>query len=99
MVEVAPFILAFLTGVLVGAVFFGGLLWTIRRALPSNLAGIWFAGSFLVRTAVALGGFYVVGQGDWRRMICGVAGFLMARFLVVRLTQRTIQVEAPLECS
>lgn len=96
--ETGPFLLAFLVGVLVGTVFFGGLWWTIRRALPSNLAGIWFAGSFLVRTAIALAGFYVVGQGDWRRMVCSVAGFLVARLLVVRLT-RTVRMEAPLECS
>lgn len=96
--ETGPLLLAFLVGVLVGTVFFGGLWWTIRRALPSNLAGIWFAGSFLVRTAIALAGFYVVGQGDWRRMVCSVAGFLVARLLVVRLT-RTVRMEAPLECS
>jgi len=96
--EIAPFILAFLVGVLVGAFFFGGLWWTIRRALPSNLAGIWFTGSFLVRTAIALAGFYVVARGDWRRLVCSVAGFLVARLLVVRLT-RAIRMEAPLECS
>ncbi len=96
--ETGPFILAFLVGILLGAVFFGGLWWTIRKALPSNLAGVWFAGSFLVRTAIALAGFYLAGQGDWRRMVCSVAGFLTARLLVVRLT-RTIRLEAPLECS
>ena len=96
--ETVPFILAFLVGVLAGAVFFGGLWWTIRKALPSNLAGVWFAGSFLVRTAIALVSFYAVGQGDWRRLVSSVAGFLVARLLVVRLT-RSIQMEAPLECS
>jgi len=96
--ETVPFILAFLVGVLAGAVFFGGLWWTIRKALPSNLAGVWFAGSFLVRTAIALVGFYAVGQGDWRRLVCSVAGFLVARLLVVRLT-RSIRMEAPLQCS
>jgi F1F0 ATPase subunit 2 len=98
MLEIAPLMLAFLVGVLVGAVFFGGLWWTVRRALLSNLAGVWFAGSFLIRTAIALGGFYVAGQGDWRRLVSSVAGFLVARLLVVQLT-RTIRTEAPLACS
>jgi F1F0 ATPase subunit 2 len=96
--ETLTFILAFLVGVLAGTVFFGGLWWTVRRALPSNFAGIWFAASFLVRTAIVLGGFYLVGQGDWRRLVCSVAGFLVARLLVVRFT-RTVRMEAPLECS
>lgn len=96
--ETLPFILAFLAGILAGAVFFGGLWWTVRRALPSHFAGIWFSGSFLVRTAIALAAFYEAGQGDWRRLVCSVAGFLVARLLVVRLT-RTARVEAPLACS
>ena len=96
--EIVPLILAFLVGVLVGGVFFGGLWWTIRKALPSNLAGVWFAGSFLVRTAIALVGFYAAGQGDWRRLVSSVVGFLVARLLVVRLT-RTLRMEAPLQCS
>ena len=98
MLEMFPVNPAFVVCVLVGAVFLGGLWWTIRRALPSNLAGIWFAGSFLLRTAITLAGFYAVGQGDWRRLVCSVAGFLVARLLVVRLT-RTVRMEAPLECS
>ncbi|MEO8339364.1 MAG: ATP synthase subunit I [Nitrospirota bacterium] len=97
--ETVPFLVAFLVGVLAGAVFFGGLWWTIRRALLSDLAGLWFAGSFLVRAAIALAGFYVAGQGDWRRLICSVAGFLVARLLVVRFTRSPIGMETPLECS
>ena len=59
----------------------------LRRALvdrPEDVvfqAGcrLWFSGSFLVRTAIALVGFYFVAQGDWRRMAGCVAGFLLAR--------------------
>jgi F1F0 ATPase subunit 2 len=58
---------------------------------PENVvfpqAGLWFSGSFLVRTAVVLIGFYFAAQGDWRRMAGCVAGFLGARLCVVRLTR------------
>jgi len=77
---------AVLAGVLLGAVFFGGLWWTVRRALPSSQAPLWFFGSLLIRTAIVLGGFYLVSHGDWRRMVGCVAGFLLARTVVFRLT-------------
>jgi F1F0 ATPase subunit 2 len=85
--EAAYVLAAVLAGMLLGALFFGGLWWTVRRTLSSPLAGLWFSGSFLARTAVTLIGFYFVAQGDWRRMAGCVAGFLGARMVVIRFTR------------
>jgi F1F0 ATPase subunit 2 len=87
MSETRGVLTAVLTGMIVGMVFFGGLWWTVRRALASAQAAIWFSGSFLARTAITLTGFYFAAQGDWRRMVGCVAGFLGARMCVVRLTR------------
>jgi len=58
---------------------------------PENVvfhsAGLWFSGSFLVRTAAVLAGFYFVAHGDWRRIAGCVAGFLGARLCIVRFTR------------
>jgi F1F0 ATPase subunit 2 len=78
---------AALAGIILGVVFFGGLWWTVRRALSSGRAALWFPGSFLARTAIALTGFYFAAQGDWRRMAGCVLGFLGARMCVVRFTR------------
>ena len=78
---------AFLAGGALGILFFGGLWWTIRTGLASPQPALWFSGSFLVRTAVVLLGFFFVAQGDWRRIAGCVAGFLGARLFVVRLTR------------
>ena len=78
---------AALAGMLLGGFFFGGLWWTVRKALSSGQAALWFSGSFLARTAVILAGIYFVAQGDWRRMAGCVAGFLGARLLVIRFTR------------
>jgi F1F0 ATPase subunit 2 len=85
--EMAGIALAVSVGLALGAVFFGGLWWTIRRGLSSNLAGLWFTGSFFLRTAIVLTGFYFAAQGDWRRIAGCVAGFLGARLIVVRSTR------------
>ena len=74
-------------GVLLGAVFFGGLWFTVRRGLTSHQPALWFLGSMLLRTAIAVAGFYFVMQGDWRRLAACLAGFLVARVCVLRLTR------------
>jgi len=74
-----------LTGVLLGAVFFGGLWWTIRSGSPSEWSGLWFSASFLLRMAIAVTGFYLVLRGDWRNLVACLAGFLLARIVVTKL--------------
>ncbi len=86
MIETLSFILALLAGILLGAFFFGGLWWTIQRSISSRFAALWFLGSLLLRTAVALTGFYFVSYGDWRRLLLCLLGFVAARFFVMRLT-------------
>ena len=80
--------LALAAGLLLGAIFFGGLWWTIRRAVSSRRPGAWFVGSLLTRMAVCVGGFFLVARGDWRRLLACLLGFLIARILVVRLTRK-----------
>ena len=87
MSEMAGVLAAVLAGAALGLVFFAGLWWTIRRGLSSKLAGLWFSGSFLLRTAIVIAGFYFVAQGDWRRMAGCVAGFLGARIFTIRYTR------------
>ena len=85
--EITGILSAVLAGMLLGVLFFGGLWWTVQTTLSSTQAGLWFSGSFLVRTALVLVGFYFTSQGDWRRITGCVAGFLGARLCVVRFTR------------
>jgi len=49
-------LLNMLFSVLLGAMFFGGLWWTIRRGLSSQHPALWFFSSLLLRTAIVLAG-------------------------------------------
>ena len=51
---------SWVAGVLLGAIFFGGLWWTIRKGMASQIPALWFSGSLLLRTGIALAGFYFV---------------------------------------
>ena len=74
-----------LAGVLLGALFFGGLWWTIRSSPPSLWSGLLFSASLLLRMAVAITGFYLVSHGEWRKLVTCLVGFLLARIAVTRL--------------
>ena len=78
---------ALVAGVLLGAVFYGGLWWTVRRGISSDRVAFWFFGSLLLRMGLALAGFYFVADGDWQRLLLCLLGFFMARLAVTRLTR------------
>lgn len=84
MIDVITMVAVFLAGLLLGGFFFGCLLWTVERGLSAEHPVFWFIGSYLVRIAVILGGFYLVSAGRWDRMTLCAAGFFMARILLIR---------------
>jgi F1F0 ATPase subunit 2 len=76
-------------GFLLGAFFFGGLLWTVQKGLTSERPVLWFFGSTLLRVSFVLAGFYFMAGGDWRKLLVCLLGFVIARVVVTRLTRMT----------
>ena len=74
-----------MAGAALGVVFFGGLWWTVRKAVTSGQPALWFFGSVLLRMAIALAGFYFVSDGHWERLLACLLGFVIARFILMRL--------------
>lgn len=75
-----------LAGGLLGLLFFGGLWWTLRKAVASPRPALWVGVSLLVRMGGTAAGFVAIGAGDWRRLLSCLIGFWVARWLVLRLT-------------
>ncbi len=75
-------------GILLGAIFFAGLWWTIRHGLSSRRPELWFIGSMLLRTSLTVMGFYflltLLGNG-WKPLAAGLLGFIIARVVATRL--------------
>lgn len=82
---------ALAAGLLLGAFFFGGLWWTVVRGVSSSRPALWFFGSMLLRTSVALAGFYFVGREDWQRWLPCLLGFVLARLVVKWLTRPPVE--------
>ena len=46
-----------------------------------------FTGSFIIRMAIILVGFYFIGQNSWQKLLICLAGFLIARVVVTRIAK------------
>ncbi|MGA8135415.1 MULTISPECIES: ATP synthase subunit I [Pseudomonas] len=79
-----------LAGVVLGVVFFGGLWWTVRRAMASPWVGLWFFASLLVRTTIVLVGLYLACGDTWQRWLAALSGFVVARLLIMRLSRPAV---------
>jgi len=91
--EIMTLILVLLSGVLLGAIFFGGLWWTVQKVVSSQWSALWFIGSLLLRMSIALAGFYFIARGSWERMLLCLLGFVVARFIVThRLRSRQVRI-------
>ena len=85
--EIGPIILTLMAGFLLGLFFFGGLWWTTRRGVRSKSPALWFLGSWLIRLAITITGFYFISRDHGERVLICLAGFLVARIIIMRLTQ------------
>ena len=101
--ETAYMILAFIGGLLLGTLFFGGLWFTVKKAVTAKVPALWIFSSFFLRISITLVGFYFIGAGNWQRLIVSVIGFIVARFIVIHFTksidekQTSLKKEAPNE--
>ena len=87
MSEILYMILAFIAGMALGMFFFGGLWFTVKKAVNSKIPAIWFFGSFILRVGVVMLGFYYISQGGWQPLIISLLGFIVARFVVTHFTK------------
>ena len=63
--------------------------------MSSKQPALWFLGSLLLRTTMALVGFYFTSGGHWERLLVCFLGFVLARPVVTWLTRPTEASHAP----
>ena len=85
--ETLTLVPALVGGGVLGAMFFGGLWWTVQKGVSSKQPALWFFGSLLLRMSIALAGFYYVSGGHWDRLLACLLGFVIVRFIVTRVTR------------
>jgi len=85
--ETVSMIVAFVAGITLGIVFFGGLWFTVKKAVVAKIPALWIFISFILRISITLLGFYVVGADNWRHLLLCLLGFISARFMVIHFTK------------
>ena len=83
--EIITLSLAVLAGVLIGAIFFGGLWLTVLYGLKVKQPALLFILSLIARFGLALIGFYFVGGGHLERLVACLVGFIVSRGVIGRL--------------
>jgi F1F0 ATPase subunit 2 len=79
--------IAFIGGILLGILFFGGLWLTVKKALTAKLPVLWFLGSMILRVSIALIGFYYFAHGNLFDLLMCLLGFLIGRYAILRYTK------------
>jgi F1F0 ATPase subunit 2 len=78
---------ALVSGLLLGAIFFGGLWWTVRIGMAARSPAAWFSVSLLIRTCLIVGGFYYIAAEGLQAVLLCMCGFLISRAAVNRLVR------------
>ncbi len=79
--------LSALAGIVLGILYFGGLWLTITRMRASKSPGIFLALSFILRTVLVIGGFYLITDGKLERLAVAMLAFFVTRFVFIRYFQ------------
>ena len=83
MSELIHLILAGGIGLGLGFFYFGGLWLTVRHLPNCRSPELFTLGSFALRVAVTLLGFYLVMGDRWERLLACMIGFILLRTLLV----------------
>lgn len=87
---------ALVIGLLWGAIFFGGLWWTVRLGTAARNPALWFPISLLLRASLIIAGFYFAATDGWQSLLLCTGGFLAARTVIFRSIRVTsINLHAP----
>jgi F1F0 ATPase subunit 2 len=73
-------LVAFVAGLALGAFYFIALWRTVRQLPIAQSPARLMLGSFIIRMAVIMAGFYLVmGTGHWERLTAAMLGFIIVR--------------------
>ncbi len=84
----------FAAGLGLGAFFYGGLWWTVRRLPQSRHPALLMLASFALRAAVTVLALAGLMAGDWRRLAVTVSGLVLMRWVMVRRYRREHAVQS-----
>jgi F1F0 ATPase subunit 2 len=91
--EIYSLTISMLVGIGLGLFYFGGLWLTVLAVSKVNQPMLLTLGSFLGRTIITLVGFYLLIGAGWQQLVAGLAGFILARTILVERWHPVVEKE------
>ncbi len=75
-------VIAFLTGVLLGVVFFGGLYFSVNRMVDMKHPAVFMIASLIIRMLIVVLGLYLIRGDNFYNIPLALLGIILARTLL-----------------
>jgi F1F0 ATPase subunit 2 len=85
MTEFLTLTFAFFTGATLAFIFYGGLWLTVRKVIALKRQPLWLPVSLFVRIFITFAGFCIVSGTNKMSFAACIAGFVLARLVVLKL--------------
>ncbi len=81
-------VIAFLGGITLGVLFFGGLYFSVDKLTTVKYPALMMLGSTVLRMFVLLGGVYLLMSGDVKNAAASLVGIVLAKFTMIYLVRK-----------
>ncbi len=79
-----------LVGGFLGAVYFGGLYYSVRKMEKVKHPALLMIASFIIRMGILVGVFYYVSKGGYKDMLFTLLGVVLVRYFIIFKTKKSI---------
>jgi len=76
-------LIAFIVGVLIGILFFGGLYLTVKKLMTIKYPALFMMLSLIVRLVILAGGLYLIMDGGMKNILSAMAGIILVRLVMI----------------
>ncbi|NCC81953.1 MAG: hypothetical protein EOM04_06765 [Clostridia bacterium] len=83
-------VFSFLAGIVLGLIFFGGLYFTTKKLPASKSPALLMFLSITLRMIILIGGLYIVFNGEIIRLLVGIIGVFVAKYIIVYSVKRKV---------
>lgn len=81
-------VIGFLSGLIMGLVFFGGLYWSVEKLPQTKNPALLMLASLLVRMAVLMTGFVLLFKRSVAEGMAALVGIVVVKFMLIAFTKR-----------